>query len=975
MRCARPAPVLLAIALLGTLASSALAALVPSSFATQVVYPTGAYPFCVVAGDLDHDDIPDLALAGVVPGRATVLLNQGNGVFAQQTDFPAGSYSTGIVIGDFNGDTHPDLAVTNAQSHNVSVLLGVGDGTFGAKTDFGVGLSPYGLATADLDGDGDLDLVTANNGQSSLSVLLGNGNGTFAVAANVTLPSTSRAVAIGDLDGDGDADLVAAISGLNLVSIALGNGNGTFAARQDVQVGTHPFGVTLGDLNLDGHLDIATANADDGSVSVMLGAGNGTFGPRTDHSLGLYPYAVAIRDLDGDTLPELMVAMVSRSKVTVLQGTGSADFGNRLDFATGRDPFSIAVADFNGDQSPDLAVANEGGSSVSVLLNTQIVAGTPTFTTLTSDPNPSIFGQAVTLSATVTPDTVPGSVEFYNGTNLLGASALAGGVATLVLSNLPGGQNQLIALFRGDASTAGSTSPQHPHDVSPAATVATVTSAVNPSYQLQAIRFVATVTVTPPGGGTPTGTIQFKTDGWNIGSPVTLANGSAQSALIDSLTAGVHAITAVFTPGTAADYAPATSEAIQQQVNPSLPVIVEVRDVPNDQGGLVFVTWRCGLDSPGVKTITGYRIWRRVPAPAGTSAAAADGLRSLPAPAGEDATAETFWEALATLPAAQLISYGYTAATTQDSLAGANPWTAFFVQGLTADAFKWYNSPPDSGYSVDNLAPPAPATFVASYSGGGTSLHWSPSRAPDVSMYRLHRGTSLDFVPGPANLVVAKPDTGYFDAEGGGQFCYKLAAVDVHGNLGRFALVSPSLPTAALASLVSAEVRDGRARLRWYVTSDEPVELSVERRGLETPWERIASVSQDGAGFVEFEDPAPLPGARYGYRLGLRAADGAEVRAGEAWIDLPLSADDRAIHLANPAVGGAVVLSFAAPAGRTTRVELFDMAGRAIASEWVPGGLGRRSVTLAGEGRLAPGVYLVRIGLEQPVHRRVVVIR
>src|ERR1051326_5077324 len=64
-----------------------------------------------------------------------------------------------------------------------------------------------------------------------------------------------------------------------------------------------------------------------------------------------------------------------------------------------------------------------------------------------------------------------------------------------------------------------------------------------------------------------------------------------------------------------------------------------------------------------------------------------------------------YWEALATLPAQRLAGYGYTAATTQDSMPHSNPYTAFFVSALTPDIDVFYSSAIDSGYSVDNVPP------------------------------------------------------------------------------------------------------------------------------------------------------------------------------------------------------------------------------------------------------------------------------
>ena len=61
---------------------------------------------------------------------------------------------------------------------------------------------------------------------------------------------------------------------------------------------------------------------------------------------------------------------------------------------------------------------------------TQVVDQVTTTTILTSSPNPSTFGQSVTLSATVNPangGTPTGSVEFFDGSTSLGTAPLGGG--------------------------------------------------------------------------------------------------------------------------------------------------------------------------------------------------------------------------------------------------------------------------------------------------------------------------------------------------------------------------------------------------------------------------------------------------------------------------------------------------------------------------------------------------------------------
>jgi hypothetical protein len=84
---------------------------------------------------------------------------------------------------------------------------------------------------------------------------------------------------------------------------------------------------------------------------------------------------------------------------------------------------------------------------------TQVVVTYPTTTALTSSPNPSTYGHAVTFTATVTP-TGPypptGKVKFWDGTLGIGSATLSAGVAV--------GTHPITAQYLGDANSAKSTS-------------------------------------------------------------------------------------------------------------------------------------------------------------------------------------------------------------------------------------------------------------------------------------------------------------------------------------------------------------------------------------------------------------------------------------------------------------------------------------------------------------------------------------
>ena len=155
-----------------------------------------------------------------------------------------------------------------------------------------------------------------------------------------------------------------------------------------------------------------------------------------------------------------------------------------------------------------------------------------------------------------------------------------------------------------------------------------------------------------------------------------------------------------------------------------------------------------------------------------------------------------FWEFIVTVPARGVTGYGYTAATTSDSMPSSLPYNVFFVDADDATSTAFFTSPPDSGYSVDNLSPDTPAPFTGLHAAGATVLHWGANPERDLAGYRLYRGSSADFVPGPGNRIAAQPDTGYSDPGPAGSY-YKLSAVDVHGNESGFAPLTPAMTLGA----------------------------------------------------------------------------------------------------------------------------------------------------------------------------------
>ena len=217
------------------------------------------------------------------------------------------------------------------------------------------------------------------------------------------------------------------------------------------------------------------------------------------------------------------------------------------------------------------------------------------------------------------------------------------------------------------------------------------------------------------------------------------------------------------------------------------PDITSIVDVKNDQGRYVRLTWTgaCG-DNSTDKQIVKYTIWRRIdalPAPMGAPRSAQP-TRLLAYPPGS-------WDYVTDVPARGETIYNTVVPTLADSNATGTQYSVFFVSAVAADPYTFYDSAPDSGYSVDNLPPVTPAPFTGTYATGATHLHWGENTEPDLWYYAVYRGASADFVPGPGNKIASQADTGYVDVGPAGGY-YKLAAVDVNGNVSGYALLTPS---------------------------------------------------------------------------------------------------------------------------------------------------------------------------------------
>ncbi|MFE3866447.1 Ig-like domain-containing protein, partial [Streptomyces goshikiensis] len=260
-------------------------------------------------------------------------------------------------------------------------------------------------------------------------------------------------------------------------------------------------------------------------------------------------------------------------------------------------PHTLTVA-YGGDTNFDVSVS----PNVSY-----VVAKAATSTVLTVVPVSSVFGQSVTLTATVTATspgagTPTGTVTFKDGGTTLGTGTLVSGVATFTTSALAVASHPLTAAYGGDTNFDVSASPNVSYVVAKAATSTVLTVVPVSSVFGQSVTLTATVTATSPGAGTPTGTVVFK-DGVTTLGTVTLVSGVA-TFTTSALAVASHTLTAAYGGDTNFDVS-VSSNVSYVVAKAATSTVLTVVPVSSVFGQSVTLTATVTATSPGAGTPTG----------------------------------------------------------------------------------------------------------------------------------------------------------------------------------------------------------------------------------------------------------------------------------------------------------------------------------------------------------------------------------
>ncbi|MFD4295518.1 Ig-like domain-containing protein [Rhodococcus sp. NPDC058532] len=247
---------------------------------------------------------------------------------------------------------------------------------------------------------------------------------------------------------------------------------------------------------------------------------------------------------------------------TVQFKDGDANIGGPVAVSGGVATLSHAF-DAAGGRSITAVYSGAGGFLTSTSAAASITVTDPApvdveTTVLAAAPTTAKVGAAVDLSATVTPTTAQGTVQFKDGDTAIGAPvAIIDGAASLSHTFDASGTKSITAVFVGGPGYLNSTSQPVTVTVSePLPTdVETATTLVVPAAATVGQTVTLTAQVAPAAAG---GTVQFKDGDRAIGLPAPIVDGKATLSY-SFPTAGAKNITAVYSGGTG--FTPSTSAA------------------------------------------------------------------------------------------------------------------------------------------------------------------------------------------------------------------------------------------------------------------------------------------------------------------------------------------------------------------------------------------------------------------------------
>ena len=539
-----------------------------------------------------QDGSPDAPLALTKAGIGTFTLTGTASNYSGGTDIEAGTLkvASATALGNTNGSLTVNGGGLDLNDQSITVGAFNGDGTV---DNTGAGTANLTVGSGDADGvfsgviqnrGGCLSLTKIGEGTQIISGT-GDYSGTTDVEQGTLIAGAAGALGGGPAVVNGTLDL----AGHDAYFTFLAGGSGGFVQSSGgpatlvidgsddttfsgtLQDGTAPYSQLALDMAGSGTFTLAGPNTFTGPTTVESGVLNitGSFASPITLSggqvTGIVTTTTALVSSPNSPLAGQTITFTATVTPTATgQGTpaGSVDFYDD----TADVDLGTATLDNNGEatfNTSDLAcgehliTATYIGQSLfadSASDPLDQIVGIATTTVLDSSAPSSLFGQAITLTATVTPTltgngTPTGSVDFFDETTGvdLGDGTVANGtnnslIATLSNPSLDCEDHVIMASYSGDGNFVPSDYEIDLTVNQATASIAVTTPTPSPVFG-QPVHITAAVSMQSPANGVPTGSVDFydETTDTDLGTVDLDANGVA-TLTASGLALGNHTI-------------------------------------------------------------------------------------------------------------------------------------------------------------------------------------------------------------------------------------------------------------------------------------------------------------------------------------------------------------------------------------------------------------------------------------------------
>jgi hypothetical protein len=479
------------------------------TFQSAVKYDSGGIgAWALAVADMDGDGKLDVIVTNIFDSTVALLLGNGDGTLQAAVTYDSGGSSPdSVAIADVNGDSLPDIVLAECpltgcgSDGEAGVLLHVGTkptttlltstpnpSFFGQLVTFSAAVSSAsGTPTGSVRFfDNSTALGSANmvNGNASISIstlaagshpitAVYQGSLTFSASSSLPLQQTVN-----------HATVTTVTSLVSSVNPSIYSQAVTFTATVSSVAGVPPNGETVTFLKNSTVLGTAALNSGVASLTTSsLPAGlltiTAVYGGDANFTASTSPALQQAVDTKtqfatATTFASSLNPSIYRQKVTwtaTVTTSGPNAPTGKVKFSWQQHSIGIVAVNASGVATLSRSDLNVGfyplsafylgdannGPSASLILN-QVITQATTSATLTSSPNPSTSGQAVTFTATITsPTATPtGPVTFAAGKTALGTAQLNQGKAKFTTTTLAVGTTTVTATYAGDSNIAKS---------------------------------------------------------------------------------------------------------------------------------------------------------------------------------------------------------------------------------------------------------------------------------------------------------------------------------------------------------------------------------------------------------------------------------------------------------------------------------------------------------------------------------------